>query len=87
MRVVFQEVDEIIQSLHINYERQWEKVAKLSNTLALIPQVIHGVQEVCDSICKFSFNTYEWLVCSFHLTFCGAVNFDLRGGLLLGLFE
>ncbi|XP_021962888.1 dysbindin [Folsomia candida] len=44
------EVDEIVQSLHDNYEEQWKKVGKLSTALALIPQVIHGVQEVCDTI-------------------------------------
>lgn len=46
----YQEVDEIVQSLHDNYEEQWKKVGKLSTALALIPQVIHGVQEVCDTI-------------------------------------
>jgi len=47
-----QEVDEIIQSLHENYEGQWKKVGKLSTSLALIPQVTHGVQEICDAIRK-----------------------------------
>ncbi|CAG7718337.1 unnamed protein product [Allacma fusca] len=44
------EVDDLITKLHQNYDSQCKKVGQLSNSLANIPQLIHGVQEVCDLI-------------------------------------
>lgn len=38
--------------MHQDYEEQWKKMGRLCQSLALLPQVVHGVQEVCDTIRK-----------------------------------
>ena len=54
VRLVFllQEVDDLISKLHDNYETQYQKIGQLSSSLANIPQLVHGVQTVCDLLCE-----------------------------------
>ena len=40
--------------LEKNYEDQGKKTALLTAALANVPQLIHGVQEICDLIREFS---------------------------------
>jgi len=54
--ILLQEADELILKLRTNYENQLKKVNELSTSLAAIPKLIYGVQEICDLLCKKRFN-------------------------------